>query len=438
MIYIYSQEASTRFVYIVDHIFNNMLGIEYKIIGEKDFFRNSELPLINYSREKQDRGVHIYPEGLLEEKGIRIINPAISEWEGYPAFFHTNRGDIPFDIFSAAFYLLTSYEEYYPSEPDEHGRFRFENSLLYRNNLLEIPIIDRWAHLLKKVLLTNYPDLKFSSRNYRFISTFDIDLPYLYRKKGILRSAGGIVRDLAKLRIKDIGKRISVNLLMKSDPYMKAIRWIDTFHQKAGKEYFLFVLLSSKGKYGNATVFPLRDYHNYLRQLESVTVGLHPSYDTYKNLELLIAEKKQLESILDRRVTASRQHFLRISIPETFQELKIAGLAEDFSLAFAKASGFRSGTAIPYFFYDLEKEQAGNLLIRPTVVMDSTLITHWGMTPEDALAKIKKLADECKKSEGDYLSIWHNSNLAGNRKNNPWIDVFIESFKYASALEKNT
>jgi sugar/nucleoside kinase (ribokinase family) len=100
--------------------------------------------------------------------------------------------------------------------------------------------------------------------------------------------------------------------------------------------------------------------------------------------------------------------------------------------------GFRSGTAVPHYFYDLEKDTSGKLLLHPTIVMDSCLITHLQLSPEEATAKIKRLIDACKQSGGDFVCIWHNSNLTGDSNNNPWIDVFIEMFHYAISMENDT
>jgi hypothetical protein len=152
------------------------------------------------------------------------------------------------------------------------------------------------------------------------------------------------------------------------------------------------------------------------------------------NVNLLQKEKKQLEKILGTTPTATRQHFLRMHNPETFRDLNTTGFQNDFTLAFSQAPGFRSGTAIPYCFYDVEKDESTGLVLHPTIMMDTTLIAHLHLSPEEALLKIKKLIDECKKSGGDYVSLWHNSNLAG--ENNPWRKVFIESFHYAISLSE--
>jgi hypothetical protein len=375
---------------------------------------------------------------LLFETGVQEI-PDLqeSEWQGFFCFFKQAEGNIPFDIFAASFYLLTLYEEYLPKKLDEHGRFDAKESLAYRKGFLEIPLIDRWVYLLKEQLEKMYPRLTFRKREYQFISTIDIDHPYLYLKKGLIKIAGATLKDLLKLNFKNIVSRFAVHLRLKPDPYMKALQRMDEIHKNANWIYHLFVLLGKRGKYGRSTVYPTSAYYKYLKNREWAKLGLHPSYDTYLNLQLLIKEKKQLEKILGTPVVTTRQHFLRMRNPETFQELSIAGFEEDFTLAFAHAPGFRSGTAIPYFFYDIEKEETSALFLHPTIMMDATLITHLNLSPEEALRKIKRLADECKKSGGDYVSLWHNSNLTGDKENNPWINVFIESFQYAISLEND-
>jgi hypothetical protein len=436
---IYSPEENVkRLSYVSSHIFERILGTEFKILNKKEIYLQQTDVCINYSGEPLNHGLQIIPKGLLSETGVHEI-PDLEEssWKSFFCFFKQTEGHIPFDLFSASFYLLTSYEEYIFKQTDEHGRFDVNASLLYRNNSLEIPLIDRWAYGLKEELGKKYPDFKCGLRKYRFISTIDVDFPFLYRYKGFVKNAGAMFRDFLKFDFRSIRERLRVILHIDSDPYMQAIKEMDDFHKKAGRTYYLFVLLGKTGKYGRSTVKPTICYDNYLKRLENVTIGSHPSYDTYLNSNLLIREKKELEEMLGRQVTTSRRHYLRIICPQSFRESALAGFKEDFTLGFAKAPGFRSGTAIPYYFYDVECDILSDLLIRPTIMMDSTLIVNLRYSPEYALIKIKQLADECKKSGGDYLCLWHNSNLAG-KKNKLWKDAFIASFNYAVSLENNT
>jgi hypothetical protein len=438
MVKIYAPEGGIKRVnYVSRHIFENILGTTFKIVNKRDVFLQESGICINYSDEVLNHGLQIIPCGLLSETGVRKIHDLEEyKWKDFFCFFRQKRGDIPFDLFSATFYLLTSYEEYFPTQTDKHDRFDLNSSLLYRNNSLEVPVIDRWAYGLKEELERKYPDFKCNLRKYRFISTFDIDYPFLYRYKGIVKTVGATLRDMLKLDFKSIWERLSVIFRLNPDPYIQAIKKIDDFHKKTGRSYHLFVLLGKNGKYGRSTVRPTISYNNYLKTLKQVTIGSHSSYNTYHNLDLLIREKEELENLLGRKVNSNRRHFLRITCPQSFREAKLAGFKEDFTLAFAKAPGFRSGTAIPYYFYDVEQDIFSDLLVRPTIMMDSTLITHPEYSPEYALSKIKQLADECKKSGGDYLWLWHNSNLA-EKKNKLWKDVFITSFNYAVSLEND-
>ncbi|MDR2691791.1 MAG: hypothetical protein LBB73_05770 [Dysgonamonadaceae bacterium] len=438
MIIIYFPERNVKRLNCAgQHIFENILGTKFKIVSEKTDYLQQTGACINYSKEPLNHGLQIVPQGLLSETGVRkILNMEEFMWKNVFCFFKQETGHIPFDLFSAAFYLLTSYEEYVLKQTDEHGRFDVNASLLYRNDSLEIPLIDRWAYGLKEELEKAYPDFKCKLRDYRFISTFDIDHPFLYRYKGFVKSAGATLRDFLKFDFYSIGKRLRVISRLDPDPYMQAVKKINSFHKEARRTYYLFVLLGKSGKYGRSTVKPATYYDNYLKTLKNITIGQHPSYDTFLNPDLLMREKKELEAMLGRQVTVNRRHYLRITCPQSFRESILAGYKEDFSLGFAKAPGFRSGTAIPYYFYDVEQDTLSDLLIRPTIMMDSTLIVHSGFSPEYALLKIKQLADECKKSGGDYLCLWHNSNLAG-RKNKLWKEVFTASFNYAVSLEKS-
>ncbi|MDR1526636.1 MAG: hypothetical protein LBS46_03065, partial [Dysgonamonadaceae bacterium] len=417
MITIYSSSGNTkRLKFVAGHLFDSVLGAGFRMTSDAVFYRAQTGPCLNYSDENLHHGIQIFPHGLLRETGIHPIQELqIAEWNGLFCFFHSGKGDIPFDVFAASFYLLSLYEEYMATPPDEHGRFDHRHSLLYRNDLLEMPVVDRWAYQIKEALeKAGFSTAGFQLRKYRAVDTYDIDHPFLYRYKGFIKNAGGSLRDALKGNPKAIKERLSVLFVGREDPYMKAIRLIQSVQKQSQKNYYLFVLLGKNGKYGRSTVYPPKEYYLYLRELNAVAIGLHPSYETYSSFLSLISEKRQLEKILQQAIVCSRQHFLRMQMPGTFQALLQAGIREDFTLAFAQAPGFRSGTAVPHPFYDLQKEEPTDLLLHPTIMMDSTLIFHLKLAPEVALEKIKSLIDACKLSGGDYLSLWHNSNLAGS------------------------
>src|SRR5690606_41196997 len=53
--------------------------------------------------------------GLLEQQGLESIDFSVKKWGDTFGFFSvSNSSGLPFDIFSASFYMITRYEEYLP------------------------------------------------------------------------------------------------------------------------------------------------------------------------------------------------------------------------------------------------------------------------------------------------------------------------------------
>jgi hypothetical protein len=419
-------ENVIRLAYAAKHLLSSLSGIDFEITGDRTYFMNHDGASINYSSEPLNHGLQISPFGLLTEQGYtRISNLHENRWKNLYCPFFSGAGDIPFDIFSATFYLLTSYEEYFSNNLDEHGRFALSASLAFRRNFLEIPIVDRWAILLREELQQRFPALEIKPRKYRLVTTFDIDFPYQYRYSGLIKNTIHITKHLLKRDFSKIKEQLQVILHRQEDPYFETIKRIDNIFAQSGQKYILFVLFGKRGKYGLSNLYPTQEWYRLLPSLNAET-GLHPSYDTFNNTNQLIKEKTKIETIINRsKTTLCRRHFLRYTCPRSFREASEAGFRDDYSLAFAHSPGFRSGTSAPYPFYDLETDTITQLQIHPTIIMDTTLIHHLKMTPEEACDKISRLAGECRAVGGDFTTLWHNSNLAGN--NNPWYNIFIRT-----------
>lgn len=437
MVTIFTQDISPRLNYISEHIFRNVLGTDYFITNEKKHFLEQKGLCINYSDEQLEKGIKITPQGLLSQKGIQPVSDiSLSEWNGIFCLFTKNNDDpIPFDLFAASFYLMTRYEEFSDKNNDIHGRFDMQESLASKYGFLESPIIDQWVYQLKKTFEKNGNDTSsFSMRKAKVISTFDIDHPFSFRNKGLIKNIFGGVRDIFRKDFSELSDRIKTALHLQEDPYFKALQWIDQFQSELNQPYYLFILNGNYEKYGRKTIYPLRRYYQFLQSLKSAILGLHPSYSASFNKIKIKQEKEYLEKKIGIKVESNRQHFLRIQLPDTYYQLDALGFEEDFTLVHAGSPGFRAGTSVPFHFYDFEKESPTQLLIRPTVVMDATLISYMNLSPDEALLKLKQLADTCKTYGNDFVMLWHNSNLAGNTKKNPWIKIFIEAYRYALSL----
>jgi hypothetical protein len=113
------------------------------------------------------------------------------------AFFATE-GDFAFDVFAAAFYLLSRYEEYLPHELDQYGRYAHTNSLAFREGFLDQPLINCWLQALKQSLSQKFSELLFRQKSFKCILSYDIDIAYSYLHKGFVRTMGGFGRSIAK------------------------------------------------------------------------------------------------------------------------------------------------------------------------------------------------------------------------------------------------
>lgn len=76
-------------------------------------------------------------------------------------------------------------------------------------------------------------------------------------------------------------------------------------------------------------------------------VGIYPSFASNLKVDILKEEVSRLENIQKREVLFSRQHFLKLSLPATYNRLLSLGIYEDYTMGYASALGFRAGIASP-------------------------------------------------------------------------------------------
>ncbi len=94
-------------------------------------------------------------------------------------------------------------------------------------------------------------------------------------------------------------------------------------------------------------------------------IGIHPSYASHDEDGALDNELRRLSGILKDDIRYSRQHYLRLQLPKTYQELLKHNIAYDFTMGYASQPGFRAGISQPYPFYDLSEEKETPLTIVP-------------------------------------------------------------------------
>lgn len=414
MIFIYTEKITQRLEYITNLIFNQILGLEITITTDSDCFQNQESPVINYSQKKFYDEIYIKPYGLLSQTGVNSFEIETVKYNNEDYFFGSSADStFPFDLFSASFYIVSRYEEYVETEFDKFGRFPAYKSLLFKNNLLKKPVINIWANLLADEIKKKYPGIQFPERKFSFISTIDIDNAWAYLNKGFLRSSGAIAKSILKGNFSEFGKRIKVLTGIEKDPY-DTYDFLDSVFKGNEKNVRFFFLLGDYAQFDKNIPYKNPNFQKLIQKIsDRYDIGIHPSFAGFVHgcHGKVIKEAGRLKNITGKEILKSRQHYLNLKFPKTYQNLIKAGITSDFTMGFADNTGFRAGICTPFYFYDLQNETITNLLIVPFQVMDGTLLHYLSLSPEKAFEEIESLMNEVRKAGGTFVSIWHNETV---------------------------
>ena len=426
---VHIDSTNPRKEYIVRHLIENIMGCECDMSAISETMADE--PLINYSRHRVEGAFNIMPCGLTDDMSLIVHRPeGIGSWHGMPVIFTAEGGDIPFDIFSASFFLLTRMEEYGSRDTDVHGRFKAEASTVFANGFLQRPLIDEWCMQLFDMLCERWPALTCRTRERKFVSTIDIDHPFKYRNKGLVINAAGLVRDMAKRRFREVPERLAVVCRLKPDPYF-CFEYIESTYMANGCTPIFFVHTGDKGRYDRKYIYPSRRYNKALRSLCSeFFMGLHPSYRASFDAGLISREKERLESIIGESIVRARFHYLRMQLPLSYRILEETGIRHDYTMMYSSQIGFRASTSVPYRFFDAEQGRELDVTVHPSCVMDVTLKNSCRMDSRHALDAIRSLHYATERCGGEFITLFHNSSLGEDCEWKGWRKTFEDMFTY--------
>jgi hypothetical protein len=390
-----------------------------------DEYIKSDLPKLNYSQsEISEEEFYLKNTFLLFETGVRKQEIDCFEINFHKAFFQT-QGDIPFDVFAAAFYLITRYEEYLPHQKDEYGRYAHTNALAFRENFLHLPIVNIWLEEFKAALKQKFPKLVFKPAQFKCILSYDIDIAYSFLHKGMVRNAGGFLRSLVNGQWSSMKNRINVLLKKTKDPY-DCYEWLDALHLYCRlKPYYFFLVSKNTGKYDKNISTNQKALYNLIEYYSNTyKIGLHPSWQSGDDPNLLKEELEWLETVAEKKISYSRQHFIRFTLPDTFRTLLEAGIKKEFSMGYGSVNGFRASVCSSYYWYDIEREEGTDLELYPFCFMDANSFFEQRHSPQEAYQELIRYYDIVKKLNGTFISIWHNNILGTDGEYKGWSEMF--------------
>jgi len=282
---IYTPKITSRIQYSFELIFNSILNIDYDLSEDKVFFQNFSGPKLNYSKIQLENEFFIKAYGLLSERGISDQEIIFDKWNELPIFFKIKDSILPFDIFSASFYLVSRYEEYLPHIKDKYERFDAKESLAFKNNFLHRPLINLWVEELKNIFKMKFHSLEFPHNKFSYQSTIDVDNAYYFLEKGFVRTVASFIKSALNLDKVAIEERKNTLLGKLSDPY-------DTFedHMSINEKYNVdvvyFFLLANYGTNDKNCSVNSRKFQLLIKHLaDHAKIGIHPSYASNKDFD---------------------------------------------------------------------------------------------------------------------------------------------------------
>jgi len=146
-------------------------------------------------------------------------------------------------------------------------------------------------------------------------------------------------------------------------------------------------------------------------QVAQYSVGIHPSFDAWHDVDRIAAQRNHLQSATGINITDCRQHWLRFSWDTTWLAQTKAGLQRDTTLMFNDRPGFRNASAVAWHPWHRRTGCAHTITALPSVMMDSHLYDYAFMRESDRVAAIQYWVKECRLVHGQVALLWHPHTL---------------------------
>ncbi|MGI4886771.1 MAG: DUF7033 domain-containing protein [Janthinobacterium lividum] len=332
------------------------------------------------------------------------------------------RAKISTDVISAAFYLLSGWQEYFSDARDQHGRFPYAASVQARHGFVALPVVNYYFDVLKTAIehatgQVLRPHAWGPGAPFAAFVSHDVDslrggwgtaARHLLRRGQLfqlLRLAGRRVRrapgpwdnlEHVQAETARYGAPSTFFILGDTRPAANGVRNADynidqpAFRQRLARLAAAGAEIASHGSYGTAEDF----------------VDLQEEIIPFQPIE----------------PRGNRFHYLCWNPTGTPNVLALAGVDYDSTLGFAEHFGFRNSYCHPFFPFNFQHGRAHDFLEIPLNVMDATLHhpSYLQLGPGEILPALAPMLAEVEKFGGVASVLWHNQNFdPANAANGP-------------------
>ena len=402
---VYSPIITNRITYLLDTLLVEFSGLTYRLTNSNIDYNSIDTPKFRLEFDSENE-VFSFPLDKI------LVEETINEYLIYDDL----------NAFGKIFFWLSRYEEYWnrPEFYDNHNRF-LGSDLDYSKPVVDYLVID-----FQNQLKAWFPQLQFKERVFKQINTHDVDFAWKYQHhpKGNVFSKA--LKNLLKGKFVESSKILKIHFNKIKDPYDQ-YTYLKELAQKNQVETKFFWLLGDDSEYDKNLTWKNPFQQQLINDVKQwAEVGIHPSYCSNFDGNQLSVEINRLTEIQKVKPKISRQHFIKLNFPHTYQQLLKNGIETDYTMGFAHQLGFRAGTSFPYKWFDLSTNQQTLLITYPFVAMDVTLKNYLKLTPEQAIEELRVIKEEIKKVNGNFITIFHQSNLEEEWKD--WKKVYESIF----------
>lgn len=307
-------------------------------------------------------------------------------------YIESNSLILKFDIFSL---IHSSIYREFIYEKKEF----FENINILRKKPYLEKIILNISESIKKFFLNNHGQFLELEKNKPSLNlTFDIDRNKFFNWKK------DIYHYLKYVFSKDKFSKEYLNLKKSyrdKDPWDRVDEILTILEDiKMDATFYLFV----KNKDIFTKRYPLSESKKIFNKVsKNNTVGLHLSYESFTDNDLIEKEIKMFKTIFKKDRIDVRFHFLNRPDKRVLKIFQKNSVRSDSSLGNRRSSGFYSGLASPFFIEN-------DILQIPVITMDSTLYFE-ELKGNDHYKTISDLVEDITSINGFFTFIFHPSSL---------------------------
>ncbi|KQM79183.1 hypothetical protein ASE74_01035 [Pedobacter sp. Leaf216] len=415
---IFSNILTPRIKYIFNFIFKDILKAEVEFTGNSQYFLQSDQVKISYGEQPLGAELFFKSTPLLFSNKLEELKPKSISFGEYQVPFPVEDSTLPFDIFAASFFIVTRYEEYLHQQVTDEA-FKPSKSYQHKWRILERPIIDEWALMIKSIIRKKHPEFKFHEKKFQQQPTIHFSLPpnipdgFLNRTKFVFSALFKKENNYLSSKF-DVLTGIGIN----NEKVLEETNNI--FAKKKNKPLYF-------ADFPDVPIEYLR-ISGISQLLANQSLGLlRPcASDVQKKVEIKEGLSK-LKKIHPNIVPSSSQQLEVLKFPICYLNILNSGITADYSMGYSNVPGFRAGTCTAFSWYDLQLEKVTPLLVNSYCLTDYILqfLPH-----QDATKILRWYIDSVKVVNGTFYSSWHLKSLANHPKYKKLKLLFAEMMSY--------